>query len=85
MSEAAIEMRDQMRREQAERNRKLMPNVAEMIDELRKDFPDLKLLYAKDLVTGHEVGKKEEPDPDKVFTIPKNYFPSRAVNLKRGR
>jgi hypothetical protein len=74
-----------MRREQAERNRQLMPNVAAMMDEFRKTFPDCKLLYAKDFVTGHEVGKKEEPDPDKVFTVPDNYYPSRSVNLKRGR
>lgn len=85
MSEQAIDMRDQLRREKAEQNRKLMPNVAAIMDELRKDFPDCKLLYAKDLETGHEVGKQDTPDPDKVFVVPKDYFPSRSVNLKRGR
>lgn len=85
MSEQAIDMRDQLRREKAERNRQLMPNVAAIMDELRKDFPDCKLLYGKDLVTGHEVGKQDVPDPDKVFVVPKDYYPSRQVNLKRGR
>lgn len=85
MSEQAIEMRDRLRREKAEQNRKLMPNVAAIMDEFRKDFPDCKLLYGKDLVTGHEVGKQEVPDPEKVFVIPKDYFPSRSVNLKKGR
>jgi hypothetical protein len=40
-----------------ERNRQAMPNVAAMIDEWREHFPTLKVIWAKDLVTGVEVGK----------------------------
>lgn len=46
--------------EQRKRNRELMPNVAKMMDEWRAVFPDLKLIWAKDLETGHEVGKKSD-------------------------
>jgi 3-deoxy-D-manno-octulosonic-acid transferase len=60
-----------------------MPNLAALVDEIREQFPDAKLIYGKDLVTGHEVGKQEVIDPDKVFTIPKDYFPSKPVETKR--
>lgn len=40
----------------AERNRRLMPNAARIIDEFRRQFPDCKVTYAKDLVTGHSIG-----------------------------
>lgn len=52
--------------EQRRRNRELMPNVARMMDEWRAVFPDVKLVWAKDLETGHEVGKKSEVDPDRL-------------------
>jgi hypothetical protein len=69
-----------------QRNRELMPNVAALVDEWKEQFPDLKVIWAKDLVTGHEVGKKEEPDPSKVFVIPPNYFPTSSRETpKKGR
>lgn len=52
--------------EQRRRNRELMPNVARMMDEWRAVFPDVKLVWAKDLETGHEVGKKSNVDPDRL-------------------
>ncbi|MFN6304360.1 MAG: hypothetical protein ACK42H_19410 [Planctomycetota bacterium] len=52
--------------EQRKRNRELMPNVAKMMDEWRAVFPDLKLIWAKDLETGHEVGKKSYVDPNRL-------------------
>lgn len=52
--------------EQRRRNRELMPNVAKMMDEWREVFPDIKLIWAKDLETGHEVGKKSVVDPDRL-------------------
>ena len=52
--------------EQRKRNRELMPNVARMMDEWREVFPDVKLIWAKDLETGHEVGKKSVVDPDRL-------------------
>ena len=69
---------------QRQRNRELMPNVAKLVDEWKEYFPDLKVIYAKDLETGHEVGKKDEPDPSKVFVIPPNYFPTSQVSPKKG-
>jgi hypothetical protein len=80
-----IELRDKLREEQRQKNRALMPNLAALVDEFREQFPDSKLIWGKDLVTGHEVGKKPEIDPDKVFTVPKDYYPSRSLNLKKGR
>lgn len=69
-----------------QRNRELMPNVAALIDEWKEQFPDLKVIWAKDLVTGHEVGKREEPDPSKVFAIPVDYFPTtNRETPKKGR
>lgn len=48
------------RQEAAKRNRELMPNVAALVDEWRVHFPNLKVIYAKDLETGHEVGRSQE-------------------------
>jgi hypothetical protein len=45
----------------AERNRRLMPNAAKVIDEFKRQFPDCKVNYVKDLETGHSAGK---PTPD---------------------
>lgn len=46
-----------------ERNRELMPNVATMLDELRKAGFTFKVLAAEDFVTGHRVGDLEEKNP----------------------
>lgn len=68
------------RSDQAKRNRELMPNAAALIDEWRQTFPDLKVIYAKDKVTGYEVGNPvEEGVP---FSIPFNYYPSTPVEMK---
>jgi hypothetical protein len=82
MSDQGVELRNRMREEERRKNREKMPNLAAVVDELRERFPGAKLIWGKDLVTGHEVGKLEEPDPDKVFTIPKDYFPSTRVETK---
>lgn len=79
----ATALRQQAREEQRRKNREQMPNLAALVDEIREAFPDARLLWGKDLVTGFEVGKKEEPDPDKTFTIPKDYYPSREVNTTK--
>lgn len=62
----------------AEQNRQLMPNVAAIIDEYREFFPGLKVIYAEDLVTGHSVGRKPEPEPN-TYTIPEGFRPSRSM------
>lgn len=70
------------RDEERRKNRERMPNLAAAIDEIREKFPDARLVWGKDLVTGHEVGTKDEPDPDKVFQIPKGYEPMKKYNVK---
>ncbi|CAB4195569.1 hypothetical protein UFOVP1298_27 [uncultured Caudovirales phage] len=73
--------------EQRNTNRELMPNVAALIDEFRAANPeiDFKILWARDEQTGHEIGTREQIDPDKVFQIPKNYYPTQAVTTKGRR
>jgi hypothetical protein len=61
----------------ARRNRELMPNVAAMVGEWREHFPGLKVIYAKDLETGHSVGKRREP-PTNTWTIPEGFRASRS-------
>ena len=80
-----MDVREQMREEQRRKNRERMPNLAALMDDLREQFPDCRLVWGKDLVTGHEVGKKEEPDPDRVFVIPPDYHPSRPLETKKGK
>jgi hypothetical protein len=63
------------------RNRELMPNVAEMVDEWRKFFPGLKVIWAEDLETGHSVGTKPEPEKH-VFEIPPRYEPTKQIEPK---
>lgn len=82
MSDQGVELRNRMREEERRKNREKMPNLAAVVDEIRAKFPGAKLIWGKDLVTGHEVGKQEQIDPDKVFTIPKDYFPSTPVEIR---
>lgn len=79
------EYRKQQFEEEKRKNREKAPNLAALVDELREQFPGMKLIYGKDLVTGAEVGKKEEPDPDKVFTVPPDYYPTKPVDTSRRR
>lgn len=69
------------REDKAQRNRELMPNVAAIVDEWKQYFPGLTVTWAKDHVTGHEMGKKSEDG----FVIPPRYFPTQPVDLKKGR
>lgn len=86
MSNEAVERyRREKHEAEKKKNREAAPNLAELVDELREQFPGMKLIYGQDLVTGVEVGKKPVEDPDKVFIIPPDYYPSRQVNLKKGR
>jgi hypothetical protein len=50
-------------------NRERMPTVAAMVDEWRKQFPDLKVVYASE--NGITIDKRG--DESNVFTIPKGY------------
>ena len=49
----------------AERNRRLMPNVAPIVEEFKRQFPDCQIKYVKDLVTGHSAG-----EPSKHHLVP---------------
>jgi hypothetical protein len=70
--------------EQRKRNRELMPNVAKMMDEWRAVFPGCRLIYAKDLETGHEVGT---PTPTDRMVRWQSYeqTPQQSVALKGRR
>lgn len=81
MSEAILRAREQMREEQRKKNREAAPNLAALVDEIREQFPGAKLMWGKDLVTGVEVGVREE-DPDRTFVIPEGYEPCRTVDVK---
>lgn len=59
-----------------------MPNVAAIVDEMRKSFPNLKVLYAKDHETGHSVGKPSAR-PTNAWEIPEGFRPSRDVTAKK--
>lgn len=79
------EYRKQQFEEEKRKNREKAPNLAALVDDLRQQFPGMKLIWGRDEVTGVEVGKKDEPDPDKVFTVPPDYHPTRPVDTTRRR
>ncbi len=69
------------RSEQKQSNREKHPEMAAIIDELRAKFPGAKVMWAKDMATGVEFGKRDS-DPDKTFQIPEGYFPSTPVTIE---
>lgn len=78
------DIRDQIREEQKQKNREQMPAVAKLMDEVNARFPGSKLIWAKDLTTGKEIGKKS--DPKNIWVIPKDYKPQTEVsNVRKGR
>lgn len=79
--DALLDMKERMREEQRRKNRELMPGLAALMDEVREQFPDAKLIWGEDLVTGHVVGKK--PENENVFTIPKDYFPCTTYDTSK--
>jgi hypothetical protein len=50
-------------------NRNAMPTVAALVDEWRKSFPDLKVIYAEE---SGKVIDRREPETN-VFDIPQGY------------
>jgi hypothetical protein len=50
------------------------------VDEWRKAFPDLKVVYASE--NGHTLDRREPVSEDQVFTIPANYAPMREFGKK---
>jgi len=79
--DALLKARDSMREEQRRKNRELMPRLAALVDEVRQQFPDAKVIWGEDLVTGHKVGQK--PENENAFTIPKDYFPCATYDTNK--
>jgi len=69
------DIKDQIREEQKRKNREQMPEIAKLMDQINARFPGSKLIWAKDLTTGKEIGKKSEE---------KNLFLLRPANLLLG-
>jgi hypothetical protein len=63
------------REEAARRNREQMPTVAAWIDDIRKEFPNAKVVYAEE--NGHTVGRKT--NVIESWPIPEGFRPSRPV------
>lgn len=81
MSEQLARLKAEQRAGERRKNRELMPGLAALMDEVREQFPDAKMIWGEDLMTGVTVGVK--PDEKHVFTIPKDYFPSQQIDITR--
>jgi hypothetical protein len=78
------DIKDQIREEQKKKNREQMPEIAKLMDQVNARFPGSKLIWAKDLTTGKEIGKKS--DEKNLFQIPVNYGQkSEVTNVRKGR
>lgn len=77
------DLKDTLREEQRRKNREEMPEIAKLMDKINAAFPGSKLIWAKDLLTGKEIGKK--PIEKNVFVIPDNYRPTEVINVRKGR
>jgi hypothetical protein len=77
------DIKDQLREDQRKKNREEMPWVAKLMDEVNEKYPDSKLIWAHDLLTGKEIGKR--PVEKNVFVIPDNYRQTEAINVRKGR
>lgn len=76
-------IRERLQKEKRQKNREDFPEIAKMMDEINARFPGSKLIWAKDLATGKEIGKK--PVEKSVFKIPPNYHPTEAIDVRKGR
>ena len=78
------DIKDQIREEQKKKNREQMPEIAKLMDQVNARFPGSKLIWAKDLTTGKEIGKKTEEK--NLFQIPASYGQkSEVTNVRKGR
>ena len=79
------QIREQIVEEQRKKNRAEFPDIAKMMDEINAQFPGSKLIWAKDLATGKEIGKK--PIVKSAFTFTKDSFPKPRTepNVRKGR
>lgn len=81
MSEHLAALKAAQREDERRKNRESMPELAALMDEIREQFPDAKLIWGEDLTTGKTVGVK--PDEKHFFDIPKDYFPSQQIDTKK--
>jgi hypothetical protein len=78
------DIKEQILAEQRRKNREAMPEVAKLMDEINAKYPGSRLIWAKDLATGKEIGKKSEPKS--FFVIPPDFKPAKEViNVRKGR
>jgi predicted amino acid dehydrogenase len=77
------DLKQQLREEQRKKNREEMPEIAKLMDEINAKYPGSKLIWAKDFVTGKEIGKRTVEK--NVFVIPDNYRPSEVTDVRKSR
>ncbi len=61
-------------------NRDAMPQIAEIVDQIRAMGIDVKVIYASE--NGTTFDRREPVNPQAVFVIPPNYYPCREVEVK---
>lgn len=83
MSEQLAALKAAQRAEERRKNREAMPGLAALMDDVREQFPDAKLIWGEDLTTGVTVGVK--PEEKHFFDIPKDYFPSQQIDTTKPR
>ena len=76
------DIKDQIREDQKKKNREDMPEVAKLMDQINAKYPNSKLIWAKDLTTGKEIGKKSD---EKNLVELKSYSPTGAKDVRKGR
>ena len=76
------DVKDQIKEQQRQQNREQMPEIAKLMDQINARFPGSKLIWAKDLTTGKEIGKKSD---EKNLVELKSYSPTGAKDVRKGR
>lgn len=77
------DIKDQIKEQQRQKNREEMPAVAKLMDEINARFPGSKLIWAKDLTTGKEIGKKSEET--NLFELKAYSSTQGAEDVRKGR
>ena len=77
------DVKDQIKEQQRQKNREEMPAVAKLMDEINARYPGSKLIWAKDLTTGKEIGKKTENA--NLFPVKAYGSTQGADNVRKGR
>lgn len=79
------QIREQINQEKRLKNREEFPEIAKLMDEINAKYPGSKLIWAKDLATGKEIGKKSVVKS--AFEFNKDTFPQPRIepNVRKGR